>query len=79
MAGELHGVKMNYELQLGLIKYLNSKAGVRYILGEFGYSVGEYINKYLDTGDEKILEYVVKNSEGSIFGSNEFYEFLKKI
>lgn len=79
MAGELHGVKMNYELQLELIKYLNSKAGVRYILGEFGYSVGEYINKYLDTGDEKILEYVVKNSEGSIFGSNEFYEFLKKI
>lgn len=79
LAGEAHGVKMNYDLQLELIKYLNNKADVRYILGEFGYSVGEHINKYLDTGDEKILEYVVKNSEGSIFGSNEFYEFLKKI
>lgn len=44
LAGEVHGVKMNYDLQLELIKYLNNKVDVRYILGEFGYSVSEHIN-----------------------------------
>ena len=61
LAGELHGIQENYTLRLNLLMYLNENAGVNYYLAEMGYSSSYYINKYLETGEEKYL-FVVANS-----------------
>jgi len=61
LAGELHGIQENYTLRLNLLMYLNENAGVNYYLAEMGYSSSYFINKYLETGEEKYL-YVVANS-----------------
>jgi len=61
LAGELHGIQENYTLRLNLLMYLNENAGVNYYLAEMGYSSSYYINKYLETGNEKYL-FVVANS-----------------
>lgn len=53
LTGETHYTKKNYDLMLAFIKYLNKKADVKYILCEKGYNDTVYINRYLDTGDEK--------------------------
>lgn len=68
LAGELHGIQENYTLRLNLLMYLNENAGVNYYLAEMGYSSSYFINKYLETGDEKYL-YVVANS---IIGSYDY-------
>ncbi len=68
LAGELHGIQENYTLRLNLLMYLNENAGVNYYLAEMGYSSSYFINKYLETGEEKYL-YVVANS---IIGSYDY-------
>ena len=79
LAGECHGVKNNYDIRLALIKYFNQKTGVRYFLCEYGYSISAYLNEYLETGDEEILNYVFECFETSIACNKEYYEFYKKL
>lgn len=79
LTGERHGVEENYDIRFAFIKYLNQKAGVRYILCEDGYSISAYLNEYLETGDEEILDYVFEYFETSYWWNKEHYEFYKKL
>ena len=79
LAGERHAVEKNYDIKLAFIKYLNQKADVRYILSEDGYSISAYLNEYLETGDEEILDYVFEYFKTSYWWNKEHYEFYKKL
>jgi erythromycin esterase-like protein len=77
--GESHGIAINEDLDLALLKYLHREAGVRVYLGEFGYAAGFALNQYLQTGDEKILDYVVNEFKGSVAWTKERREFYVKV
>lgn len=62
LTGEFHSVAQNFPAQTKLLFYLHQNAGVNYYLAELPFSVTEYINLYLQSGDEKILEYLAEES-----------------
>ena len=56
LAGENHGVKANGKLRMKFLKYFKEKTNFKYYLCELPYSLTATLNRYLETGDEKILE-----------------------
>lgn len=58
---EQHWKAVNSQLQFSFLKYLHQKAGVRNLLLEGGYSYGYLVNRYLESGDDKLLEKVLQD------------------
>lgn len=54
-SAEEHWKSINYRIQFRLLTYLYYHGNVRNLILEGGYSYGHMINRYLDTGDEKLL------------------------
>ena len=79
LAGELHGIQENYTLRLNLLMYLNENAGVNYYLAEMGYSSSYFLNKYLETGEEKYLFVVANSIVGSYDHSVDDINFWKEL
>jgi hypothetical protein len=77
--GESHGIAINEDLDLALLKHLHREAGVRVYLGEFGYAAGFALSQYLQTGDEKILDYVMNEFKGSVAWTKERRGFYVKV
>ncbi|HHD2753703.1 TPA: hypothetical protein ACOTG0_002517 [Clostridium perfringens] len=78
-AGEKHGSIKSIDMNFYLLKYFVEKAGIKYILYEGGYSYAQYLNTYLDTGDESILEYLFYNSSNTMSYTFENYNLLREI
>jgi hypothetical protein len=55
------------------IKYLNNKTGIKYVIDEIGFSAGQMINIYLQTGDETILDKIFASAD-----DNELYSDLRR-
>lgn len=55
------------------IKYLNKETGIKYIFDEVGFSAGQMINIYLQTGDETFLDQIFASA-----GDNETYSDLRR-
>ncbi|MEM6805653.1 MAG: hypothetical protein AAF696_29920 [Bacteroidota bacterium] len=60
-AAEQHWKAVNSQLQFRFLQYLHQRAGVRNLLLEGGYSYAYLINKYLKTGDGKLLDKVLQD------------------
>ncbi|GAB4421214.1 MAG: hypothetical protein OHK0039_35710 [Bacteroidia bacterium] len=58
---EQHWKTVNTRIQLAFLKYLYEKAGVRNLIVEGGYSYGYLIDRYLETGDKRLLRKVLTN------------------
>lgn len=76
---EVHGVKANEELHMKFLKYFKEKIDFKYYLCENSYSNAYFINKYLDTGDIKILEETYKPLEGTFAWNKDGYNFWKEL
>tara|TARA_B100000780_G_scaffold279093_1_gene255498 strand:- start:1686 stop:2951 length:1266 start_codon:yes stop_codon:yes gene_type:complete len=59
--GESHGTKEAQKIDLQLVKYLNRTAGMKYHLVELDFSQAHYINEYLKTGNDLLVNYALKN------------------
>lgn len=57
--GENHASDVGAAIYPDLVKYLNRKTGLRTLLIEFGPSEAFFYNRYLETGDEKHLNYTL--------------------
>ena len=79
LTGEAHGVAVNHELDLKFLKYFKDRAGVKYYLAETSYSSAHFINKYLNTGDEKYLEDTYRQLKGTNTWSKNSYNFWKEL
>lgn len=75
LAGEGHAVAINYGLELALLKHLNQKDKVRYLLAEIGFSSSCYINEYLESGDETKLKLIYNDLVRTASWSKESYNF----
>ncbi|MFA6939828.1 MAG: hypothetical protein WCQ54_02450 [Clostridiaceae bacterium] len=79
LTGEAHAISKNYQVKLSMIKYLNEKYKLKYLLEEIGYSQSCFINQYLKTGDESKLKLVFNNLKGTAAWSKEYYDFFIKL
>lgn len=76
---ENHGIKANTELELKFLKYFKEKADINYYLMELSYSDSCFLNQYLETGDESILEEMYKPLKGTFAWNKQGYEHWKKV
>ncbi|MEW8994628.1 hypothetical protein [Clostridium sp.] len=79
--GENHGQIGNEKISIGMLKYLNEKEGVRYLICELQYSIGSKLNEYIQNGDEKLLKEaieVVRNANPS-YGGDDYYKFWQEL
>ena len=77
LLGETHAVAGNEQLDLSLLRYLHRTAGVRFYVYEGGYSTGEMLNRYFASGDEKLLDFLMDQMQGSPAWNRENREFWK--
>ncbi len=72
--GENHTFRVsNIRMQVKMLRYLHEKAGVRHLFLEFGYSRGNLVNQYVQTGDTNIINFLEANSY------NEYGDFYRKL
>lgn len=79
LAGENHGVKANGELRMKFLKYFKEKTNFKYYLCELPYSLTSILNRYLQTGDEKILEDVYIVLKGTDAWNKDEYNHWKEL
>lgn len=58
---EEHWKTINTRIQFAFLQYLHQRAGVRNLIIEGGYSYGFLINRYLETGDQRLLRKALNN------------------
>jgi hypothetical protein len=61
MVGEIHGFEKSPEIDFKLFKHLNQRIGVRYYMSEVDYSQAYFLNTYLQTGQDSLIHYALKN------------------
>lgn len=79
LTGEEHANSQNYVLQMYLTKYFHQKAGAHIVLIELDFMLGEMINDYVQSGDSKQLEAIMKNLKGTLVYSKDFAQFLTNL
>lgn len=73
--GEVHGIKANSDLNMKFLKYFKDKTDFKYYLAEYSYSNAHFLNKFLETGDTKILKEIFKELKGSYSWNKDSYKF----
>ncbi|MEZ4829477.1 MAG: erythromycin esterase family protein [Bacteroidia bacterium] len=58
---EQHWRTINTQIQFAFLTYLHRKAGVRNLILEGGFTYGYLINRYLETGDDRLLKKVLND------------------
>lgn len=59
LLGEFHGIKETIKNDVNLIKYLNRKVGMKAHFAEIDFSQAYFLNHYLESGDEKLIDNVL--------------------
>lgn len=79
--GEYHGRLGNEKISLEMLKYLNKTSGVNYLICELQYSVVSKLNKYIETGDEKLLSEAVNvvRQRNPAYAGENYYKFWQGI
>lgn len=80
MAGEIHGYKKSPELDFKLLKHLNQKVGVKDYMVEVDYSQAYFLNEYLKTGNDSLINFALKEwlvLQGR--GMKEYYDMWKNV
>lgn len=75
LAGENHGIKMNTRLKMEFLKYFKREIDIKYLITELPASVIYFINKYLKTGNRKILKDIYNGLKGTDAWNLEEYNF----
>src|SRR5690606_1965755 len=76
LLGEVHGVAQNYAIDLALLQHLHSQADVRVDLVEFSHAHAQLINRYLETGDARPLDFTLEQLFGFTDGSQQRRAFF---
>ena len=79
LSSEEHAVLGNKKLEIKLLDYFVEKAGVKYLLVEYGYCQAMRFNRYLESGDESILEEEVKSLKGTLSYTKDFAIYWQQL
>lgn len=75
LTGEVHGIKPNSELNMKFLRYFKERTDFKYYLSEYSYSNAYFLNKYLKTGDVKILDDIFQELRGSYSWNKDSFNF----
>ena len=67
------------DVQLMLIRYLNRHWDLRYIVAELGLGASIYLNRYLETGDNALLDDIMNQLSGTASYTVEQRVFYQKL
>ncbi|NCU02795.1 MAG: erythromycin esterase family protein [Chitinophagaceae bacterium] len=79
LVGEGHGTQYNHELQFDLIKHLQQTVGLKYILLELGFLDQLYLNRYLQTGNEQVLDSFFQFHPNTFYYNKQLFQFFQKL
>ncbi len=79
MTGENHSVALNEDVNFLLLQYFHQRAGIKYCVPEFSFAFCEFINLYLDQGDETMLRALYDQFRGTAAYHKEGFEFWRKL
>lgn len=77
LSGESHGRKKSYTAKKAFLEYFHDKAGVRFLLAEMGVGNGLLMERYLETGEERLLKDYMDRIEGIAAWVQEEAEFWR--
>ena len=77
LTGETHTMAKSYEFKKTFFSYLYKEAGVKNIIEEVGFCSGLLLNRYIQTGNEKDLEFYMKQLNGTMAYNKEMYDFYR--
>lgn len=77
LTGETHTMAKSDEFKKKFFYYLNKNAGVKNIIEEVGFCSGLLLNKYIQTGNEKYLDFYMEQLKDTMAYNKEKYEFYK--
>ncbi len=76
LCGENHGVLTNEKLRLRFLKFCKEKTNFKYYLWELPLSTAYFLNKYLETGDRRILWEVYEPFKNTYAWNQESFNHL---
>ena len=81
LVGESHGIQQGQSLDFELLKHLNHRTGLRYYLAELDATKARYLNAYLTSGQEALLEQVFHSwvVEQAQWANRDFLDKIRKI
>lgn len=81
LLGESHGVQKPQEIDFNFLKLLNSKAGVHTYVAEIDFAKAYFLNQYLASGDEKLIDTVFADwvKQDAQWANKEFQDKIRKI
>jgi len=77
--GEGHATALNYNIAVDLYRKIDSTFGVDYILLESNFLQTHYLNKYLRSGDNSVLDLAFSTSVGTFGWTKEHKAYYEKI
>lgn len=77
--GEDHTLDKDNLFKIKMIKYLQNEIDLKYYLDESGYANAYFFNKYLNSGDEKILKQAFNQVKGTALYNTDDYNFYKSL
>jgi|GEM_PF-3027757 len=79
LIGETHGSAFNYQVFFAVLRSLIQSGRQAQILDEGGYANSLVVNRYLQTGDELQLIYLLNALTGSVAANEQYYQFVRQI
>lgn len=79
LIGEGHGAQYNTELQFDMIRYMQKKTGLRFILLELGFLDQIYLNRYLTTGNEQLLDSFFHFHPNTFYFNRQLFHFFQQL
>jgi len=78
-SGESHGTQGNFAMDLAMLKYLNEIGWLDYYSPEMPFSFCWFVNHFLETGDEEMLNRLFGPFEGTLGWSKENLEHYRNL
>lgn len=79
LIGEGHGAQYNTEMQFDMIRFLQKKTGLRFILLELGFLDQIYLNRYLATGNEQVLDSFFHFHPNTFYFNKQLFHFFQQL
>jgi hypothetical protein len=77
--GEGHATALNYDIAFDLYCKIDSAFGVNYILLESNFLQTHYLNKYMKSGDSKVLDLAFSTTVGTFGWTKEHKAYYERI
>lgn len=79
--GEIHGIQKGQDIDYDMVTMLNRQLNLNTYIGEFDFAKAYFLNQYLETGDEKLIDDVFEDwsAQNSQWGNKDLQHKVRRI